>query len=216
MLDMPPLQHADFPGLRMGYYEAGPKSDPNPLVLLHGWPELAFSWRHQIKTLSEAGCRVIAPDQRGYGATPGPEAVKDYDLDRLTQDIASLLDHLQIEKAIVVGHDWGGIVGWGFPLRHPTRAAGIVGLNTPHLPRPPADPIAILRKRFGDSMYIVRFQDPAREPDRIFAENVDKLFDFMLRKPPPTRRRRSDQPGFSLARRCLRSGAGHAGAHRGR
>ena len=162
MLDMPPLRFADLPGLRMGYYEAGPQDDPTPLVLLHGWPELAFSWRHQIRALSAAGRRVIAPDQRGYGATPGPEAVEAYDLDHLTADIAHLLDHLKIDKAIIVGHDWGGIVGWGFPLRFPDRAAGIVGVNTPHLPRPPADPIAILRRRHGDGMYIVRFQELAR------------------------------------------------------
>jgi pimeloyl-ACP methyl ester carboxylesterase len=184
MLDMPPLRYADLPGLRMGYYEAGPADDPTPIVLLHGWPELAFSWRHQIKALSAAGCRVVAPDQRGFGATPGPEAVEAYDLDHLAGDIAHLLDHLKIGKAIIVGHDWGGAVAWGFPLRHPTRAAGIVGLNTPHPPRAPVDPISIFRKRFGDGMYMVRFQD-SREPDRIFAENVEKLFDFTLRKPPP-------------------------------
>lgn len=187
MLDMPPLRYADLPGLRMGYYDAGPQDDPAPLVLLHGWPELAFSWRHQIKAIADAGRRVIAPDQRGYGATPGPERVEDYDLDHLTGDVAHLLDHLKIDKAVVVGHDWGGFVAWGFPLRHPSRTAGVVGINTPHLPRPPIDPIALMRQRFGDSMYIVRFQDPAREPDRIFAENVEKLFDFMLRKPPPLR-----------------------------
>jgi pimeloyl-ACP methyl ester carboxylesterase len=187
MLDMPPLRHADLPGLRMGYYEAGPADDATPLVLLHGWPELAFSWRHQIKAFAAAGRRVIAPDMRGYGATPGPAAVEDYDLEHLTGDVAHLLDHLKIDKAIVVGHDWGGFVAWGFAMRHPARAAGVVGLNTPHLPRAPVDPIAIFRKRFGDSMYIVRFQDPAREPDRIFAENPEKLFDFMLRKPPPPR-----------------------------
>jgi pimeloyl-ACP methyl ester carboxylesterase len=186
MLDMPPLRFADLPGLRMGYYEAGPETDPTPLVLLHGWPELAFSWRHQIKAFAEAGRRVIAPDQRGYGATPGPEAVESYDLDHLTGDVAHLLDHLKIDKAIIVGHDWGGIVGWGFPLRHFDRVAGVVGVNTPHLARSPVDPIAIFRKRFGDGMYIVRFQTPG-EADRIFAENVEKLFDFMLRKPPPAR-----------------------------
>ena len=187
MLDMPPLRYADLPGLRMGYYEAGPAADPTPLVLLHGWPELAFSWRHQIKAFAAAGRRVIAPDQRGYGATPGPEPVEAYDLDHLAGDVAHLLDRLKIDKAIVVGHDWGGIVGWGFALRHRDRAAGAVGVNTPHLPRAPADPIAIFRQRFGDSMYIVRFQDPARAPDRIFADNVEKLFDFMLRKPPSSR-----------------------------
>ena len=183
MLDMPPLQFADLPGLRMGYYDAGPKDDPAPLVLLHGWPELAFSWRHQIKTFAQAGRRVIAPDQRGYGATPGPEAVEAYDLGHLTGDIAHLLDHLKIEKAVIVGHDWGGIVAWGFALRQRARTAGVVALNTPHYPRPPADPIAILRRRHGDSMYIVQFQD-SHGPDRVFAERVEATFDALMRKPP--------------------------------
>ena len=69
MIEMPPLQFAQTNGIRMGYYEAGPKTDTPPVILCHGWPEIAFSWRHQIKALSEAGIRVIAPDQRGYGAT---------------------------------------------------------------------------------------------------------------------------------------------------
>ena len=183
MLDMPPLQFADLPGLRMGYYDAGSRDDPMPMVLLHGWPELAFSWRHQIKAFADAGRRVIAPDQRGYGATPGPAEVEAYDLDHLTGDIAHLLDHLGIEKAVVVGHDWGGIVAWGFALRQRARASGVVSLNTAHFARPPADPIAILRRRHGDSMYIVQFQD-SDVPDRIFAEHVEATFDALMRKAP--------------------------------
>ena len=185
MIEMPPLQFADTNGIRMGYYAAGPVSDPLPMVLCHGWPELAFSWRHQIKALSEAGIRVIAPDQRGYGATRGPETVEDYDLDHLTADMVGLLDHLGIDKAIFVGHDWGGFVVWGMPLRHPARVAGVAALNTPHLPRPPIDPIELLRTRFGDDMYIVQFQDPARAPDRIFGSRVRETFDFFMRKPRP-------------------------------
>jgi pimeloyl-ACP methyl ester carboxylesterase len=73
MIEMPPLQFAEVNGIRMGYYEAGPASDAPPVVLCHGWPEMAFSWRHQIKALSAAGIRVIAPDQRGYGATSRPK-----------------------------------------------------------------------------------------------------------------------------------------------
>ncbi len=73
------------------------------------------------------------------------------------------------------------------PLRHPARVAGVVGVNTPHLPRAPADPIELFRKRFGDQMYIVQFQDPAREPDRIFGSKVEAAFDFFMRKPPPSR-----------------------------
>jgi pimeloyl-ACP methyl ester carboxylesterase len=185
MIEMPPLRFAQTNGIRMGYYEAGPATDAPPMVLCHGWPEMAFSWRHQIRALSEAGIRVIAPDQRGYGATDRPEKVELYDLDHLTADLVGLLDHLGIEKAIFVGHDWGGFVVWQMPLRHPTRVAGVVGLNTPHNDRAPVDPIAIYRKRFGDSMYIVQFQDPAREPDRIFAGNIANTFDFFMRKPVP-------------------------------
>jgi pimeloyl-ACP methyl ester carboxylesterase len=185
MIEMPPLQFAKTNGIRMGYYEAGPKTDTPPVVLCHGWPEIAFSWRHQIKALANAGIRVIAPDQRGYGATERPEPVEAYDMEHLTGDLVGLLDHLGIDKAIFVGHDWGGFVVWQMPLRHIDRVAGVVGVNTPHYPRLPADPIELFRKRFGDSMYIVQFQDPAREPDRIFASRVEQTFDFFMRQPLP-------------------------------
>src|ERR1700759_5127317 len=185
MIEMPPLQFAQVNGIRMGYYEAGPTTDTPPVVLCHGWPELAFSWRHQIKALSEAGIRVIAPDQRGYGATDRPERVEDYDMEHLTGDPIGLLDHLKIDKAIFVGHDWGGFVVWQMPLRHPSRVAGVVGVNTPHWDRAPVDPIELFKKRFGDSMYIVQFQDPAREPDRIFGSRVEQTFDAFMRKPLP-------------------------------
>ena len=180
---MPPLQFAEVNGIRMGYYEAGPRSDKPPVVLCHGWPEIAFSWRHQIKALSEAGIRVIAPDQRGYGATDQPEAVEDYDMEHLTGDLVGLLDHLKVEKAIFVGHDWGGYVVWQMPLRYLDRVAGVVGVNTPNWDRAPADPIELFRQRFGDKMYIVQFQDPGREPDRIFASRVEQTFDAFMRKP---------------------------------
>jgi pimeloyl-ACP methyl ester carboxylesterase len=183
MIEMPPLQFAQTNGIRMGYYEAGPKTDTPPVILCHGWPELAFSWRHQLKALSEAGIRVIAPDQRGYGATDRPEPVEAYDMEHLTGDLVGLLDHLEIDKAIFVGHDWGGFVIWQMPLRHPSRVAGVVGVNTPHWDRAPVDPIELFRKRFGDSMYIVQFQNPAREPDRIFGSRVEQTFDAFMRKP---------------------------------
>jgi len=183
MIEMPQLAFARTNGIRMGYYEAGPTTDKPPVVLCHGWPELAFSWRHQIKALSEAGIRVIAPDQRGYGATDRPEAVEDYDLEHLTGDLVGLLDHLTIDKAIFVGHDWGGFVVWQMPLRHPGRVAGVVGVNTPHWDRAPADPIELFRQRFGDQMYIVQFQDPGREPDKIFGRRVEQTFDLLMKAP---------------------------------
>jgi pimeloyl-ACP methyl ester carboxylesterase len=185
MIEMPPLQFAETNGIRMGFYEAGPKTDQPPLVLCHGWPEIAFSWRHQIKALGEAGIRVIAPDQRGYGATDRPEAVEAYDLEHLTGDLAGLLDHLKVDKAIFVGHDWGGFVVWQMALRHPDRVAGVAGINTPHHDRAPADPIELMRKRFGEHMYIVQFQNPSREADKIFDSRVEQTFDAFMRKPVP-------------------------------
>jgi len=185
MIEMPPLQFAQVNGIRMGFYEAGPESDHPPVILCHGWPEIAFSWRYQIKALAETGIRVVAPDQRGYGATDRPEPVEAYDLEHLTGDLVGLLDHLKIDKAIFVGHDWGGFVVWQMALRHRDRVAGVVGVNTPHHNRAPADPIELMRKRYGDQMYIVQFQDPAREVDKIFNSRVAQTFDAFMRQPLP-------------------------------
>src|SRR5205085_731866 len=86
-----------------------------------------------------------------------PEPVEDYDMEHLTGDLVGLLDHVKIDKAIFVGHDWGGFVVWQMPLRHLDRVAGVVGVNTPHYDRAPADPIELFRQRFGDKMYIDTF-----------------------------------------------------------
>lgn len=184
MTDMPPLQFAQINGIKMGFYEAGSTVANAPVVVLcHGWPELAYSWRHQIKALAEAGYRVIAPDQRGYGATDVPTQVEQYDLDHLTGDLAALLDHLHIPKAVFAGHDWGGFVVWAMAMRHPSRVAGVIGVNTPHLAHSPIDPIELFKKRFGASMYIVQFQDPSDAVTRIFDARPEQTFDFFMRRP---------------------------------
>jgi pimeloyl-ACP methyl ester carboxylesterase len=178
---MPRPNHVRIGDVDIGYYEAGPREGV-PIVLCHGFPELAFSWRHQIKALADAGRWVIAPDQRGYGLSSKPGAVADYDMEHLTGDLTGLLDHLGVEKAIFCGHDWGGIVVWQLPLMHPDRVAGVIGLNTPFLPRAPVDPIAIFRHRFGPDMYIVWFQNPG-EPEAVLGEDVSKTMRFFMRKP---------------------------------
>jgi pimeloyl-ACP methyl ester carboxylesterase len=180
---MPPVQSCETNGIRMAYYEAGPRAGV-PIVFCHGFPELAFSWRHQIAALAAAGRWVIAPDQRGYGLTSRPAAVEAYDLENLTADLVGLLDHLKVDKAIFAGHDWGGFVVWQMPLRHPDRVAGVIGLNTPFIPRSPADPIAIMRARLGDEMYIVHFQKPG-EDDAVLDGDVEKAMNFFLRRPAP-------------------------------
>jgi pimeloyl-ACP methyl ester carboxylesterase len=158
---MPPVQYAEVNGVRMAYYESGPRAGV-PVIFCHGFPELAFSWRHQLKAFAGAGRWAIAPDQRGYGLTDRPAAVEAYDIEQLTGDLVGLLDHLGVEKAIFCGHDWGGIVVWQMALRHPERVAGVIGVNTPFMPRSPVDPIAIMRQRMGEACTSSTSSVPAR------------------------------------------------------
>src|SRR5258705_691502 len=94
-------------GIRMSVTEQG---EGPAVVLCHGFPELAYSWRHQLPALAAAGFPVIAPDQRGYGRSSRPDAIEDYDIDHLTGDLVGLLDALGEERAVFVGHDWGSLV----------------------------------------------------------------------------------------------------------
>jgi pimeloyl-ACP methyl ester carboxylesterase len=167
-------------GIDMAVYEAGPKSG-TPIVLCHGFPELAYSWRHQLPALAAAGYRVLAPDQRGYGRTSRPEKITDYDITHLTGDLTGMLDAFGIDKAIFCGHDWGGLVTWMMPLLHPKRVAGNIGVNTPFMARAPIDPIMAMRAMFGEKMYIVYFQKPG-EADAVLAKDVGKAFRFFMRK----------------------------------
>lgn len=167
-------------GIDMAVYEMGPK-DGVPVVMCHGFPELAYSWRHQLPALAAAGYRAIAPDQRGYGLTSRPEKLEDYDMAHLTGDLVGMLDALGIDKAIFVGHDWGGLIVWQMPLLHPHRVAGVIGVNTPFLPRSPMDPIAAMRAVYGEDMYIVYFQTPGAA-DAALAQDVGKTFRFFMRK----------------------------------
>jgi pimeloyl-ACP methyl ester carboxylesterase len=147
-------------GVRLRITEAGDPDGP-VVVLAHGFPELAYSWRRQIPALAEAGYRVIAPDQRGYGGSSRPEAIEDYNIVALCGDIAGLLDGAGVERAVIVGHDWGSIVATTFPLLHPDRVAAVVAMSVPPIPRPPAPPTQIWRQVFGENFfYILYFQQP--------------------------------------------------------
>lgn len=180
MVSFPEPKIIETNGIEMAVYEAGPKNGL-PVILCHGFPELAYSWRHQLPALAAAGFRAIAPDQRGYGGTTRPTNVGNYDMAHLTADLAGLLVSLEIENAVFVGHDWGGIVVWMMPLLYPKRVKGVIGLNTPFIPRAPMDPIQLMRARFGEDMYIVYFQKPG-EADAILGKDVAKAFRFFMRK----------------------------------
>ena len=184
MLDMPTPKMVKTNGIDMAVYEAGPK-DGVPVVFCHGFPELAFSWRYQIKALADAGFHVLAPDQRGYGLTSRPDKIEDYDMKHLTGDLAGMLDAFGIDKAVFAGHDWGGMVVWQMAIYQPDRVSGVIGVNTPFLPRPPVDPIMAMRAMYGENMYIVFFQKPG-VADALLAKDTGKAFRFFMRKGGPT------------------------------
>ena len=102
-------------------------------------------------------------------------------MEHLTGDLVGLLDHLGVKKAIFCGHDWGGMVVWQMPLMHPGRVAGVIGLNTPFMPRSPFEPIAAMRMRFGPDMYIVWFQTPG-DADAVLGADVEKTMRFFMRR----------------------------------
>ncbi len=159
--------------IQLAVHELGDGGDRPPVLLCHGFPELAYSWRHQLPAIADAGFRAIAPDQRGYNRSSAPDAIEAYGLGQLCGDLADLLDVLDVEQAVFVGHDWGGFVAWAMPVLFPERCAGVIGICTPYTPFPGT---AFLRSMFGadEDMYMLWFQEPGvldRDPRKVF----DKL-----------------------------------------
>jgi len=145
-------------GIRMHLVEAG---SGFPVVMCHGFPELWYSWRHQIRALADAGFRAIAPDQRGYGDTDAPAAIEAYTQRQLVGDIAGMLDALAIAKCVIIGHDWGGAVAWNAAMIAPDRIDRVIGVNTPFFPRGPMKPTDLMKALAqGNFHYILYFQNP--------------------------------------------------------
>ena len=146
-------------GLELHLAEAGPADGPT-VLLLHGFPECWYSWRHQLTALGAQGFHVVAPDQRGYARSGAPEAVEDYTLLHLVGDALGVLDAVGAEQAVVVGHDWGAPVAWHTALLRPDRVQGVVALSVPLLPRSAGPPTAAMAHRFGADYYQLYFQRP--------------------------------------------------------
>jgi len=125
------FSHKRINGIRLHVAEAGPPDGPL-VVLLHGFPEFWFGWRHQIGPLVEAGFHVVVPDQCGYGHSDKPEGLAAYELDRLAADVLSLAAEYGRERFRVVGHDWGASVGWWLATAHAERIERLVAMNAPH------------------------------------------------------------------------------------
>lgn len=156
---MAEVTHEQVPtnGIELHVAAAGPADGP-PVVLCHGFPELWYSWRHQLGALADAGYRAYAPDQRGYGGSTPPAEVAAYGSDNLTADLGGLLDHYGYDQATFVGHDWGAMVVWEMGRLHPDRVSSLCNMSVPYS-NAPAPPTQIFEAIFeGKFFYMLYFQ----------------------------------------------------------
>jgi pimeloyl-ACP methyl ester carboxylesterase len=151
-----------------------------PVLLLHGFPELAYSWRHQFEPLAKAGFQVVAPDQRGFGDSSRPERVEDYDIERLASDAAAILDAVG-GPAVVIGHDWGAPVAWHTALRYPDKVRAVGSLSVPHARRGSSPPLEAMRAAAGPEFihYIDYFQTPGLAEAEFESDVRSSLLGFL-------------------------------------
>ncbi|MFI0739893.1 alpha/beta fold hydrolase [Streptomyces sp. NPDC021100] len=169
-------RYVEVNGVRLHIAEQG----EGPLVLLlHGFPECWYSWRHQFGPLAAAGYRVVAPDQRGYARSDQPERIDAYTMLHLTGDVVGLIHALGERQAVVVGHDWGAPVAWSTALLRPDVVRGVAGLSVPPTPRGTLRPLSEMRAKLGDDFYQVHFQEPG-VADAEYAADIAGTFRGLL------------------------------------
>ncbi|WP_250004982.1 alpha/beta fold hydrolase [Actinoplanes sp. M2I2] len=150
-------RHVEVDGLRFRLAEAG----SGPLVLLlHGFPQTSYAWRHQLVALARAGFHAVAPDQRGYPGSAAPSSVLDYSIHHLASDAVGIINALGAKNAVLVGHDWGVAVAQAVALNRPDLVRGLAALSVPLEPRGDGPPMAELRAAFGDNFYQLYFLKP--------------------------------------------------------
>ncbi|MED0773674.1 alpha/beta hydrolase [Bacillus siamensis] len=164
-------------GVTLHTASAGPKDGPLA-VLLHGFPEFWYGWKSQIKPLADAGYHVVVPDQRGYNLSDKPEGIENYTIDKLRDDISGLITHFTDDKAVVIGHDWGGAVAWHLASTRPQYVEKLITVNIPHP--------AVMRKvtpfyppQWKKSSYIAFFQLPEK-PERRLSEDDYRVLDHAI------------------------------------
>lgn len=172
-------------GVELEVFEAGREHRGRPIVLCHGWPEHAFSWRHQMSALADAGYHVIVPNQRGYGNSSQPSDVTDYDVEHLTGDLVGLLDHFGYDDAIFVGHDWGAMVVWWLTLLHPERVDRLVALSMSYMDRGEQPWVEAMAEMLGEDFYFVDFNRRPGVADAVLEANTARFLRNLYRKNVP-------------------------------
>jgi len=177
-MDFPQAQMIEVNGIELEVFTAG---SGKPLVLCHGWPEHAYSWRHQIQPLVNAGYHVIVPNQRGYGKSTKPSEIVDYDINKMTSDLAALLDHFGYKDACFIGHDWGAIIVWNMAMIHRERVSHVINLSVPFMERGQTEWVSFWEKKLGPDFYMVHFNRQYGVADEVFANNAKQFLNNVYR-----------------------------------
>ncbi|WP_285597897.1 alpha/beta hydrolase [Kineosporia sp. NBRC 101731] len=180
-------------GVELEVFEAGRPG--KPIVLCHGWPEHAFSWRHQIHALAAAGYHVIVPNQRGYGNSSRPSEMTDYDIENLSGDLVALLDHYEYPDATFIGHDWGAMVVWGLTLLHPHRVNTVINLSLPYQERGEKPWIEFMEEILGADFYFVHFNRQPGVADALLDAKTFRFLRNLYRKNVPLA---APEPGMAM------------------
>jgi pimeloyl-ACP methyl ester carboxylesterase len=175
--DFPPARRIPTNGIHLAVHELG---EGPAVFLLHGFPELAYSWRHQIGPIADAGFRVIAPEQRGFGESDAPADPLTYSVRNLVADLVGLLDALELEQAIFVGHDWGSMPAWYAGAYAPERVAGAASLCTPYFTPGEVDLIEAYNELRGPKHYMATFQEPG-VGEAMLERDVEATFRALIR-----------------------------------
>ncbi len=151
------LQFVVSNGIRL---RAAVEGDGPLVMMIHGWPELWYSWRHQIAPVAKAGFRVVVPDLRGYGGSDKPSAVEAYDMSTMMKDIVGIIDSFGEDKAILIGHDWGAPIVWNTAALYPDKVSAVAGLSVPYSKRGKVSTISLWEELYADKFfYQLYFQD---------------------------------------------------------
>jgi epoxide hydrolase A/B len=154
----PEFEHITTNGVRL---RCVVKGDGPLAIMVHGWPESWYSWRHQIEPVRDAGYRVVVPEVRGYGESDAPAAIEAYDMENMIADILGLVDHFGEKQAVLIGHDWGAPIVWNTTALHPERVRAVAALSVPYSPRGNISSTALWRQLYSDRFfYQLYFQEP--------------------------------------------------------
>jgi len=175
--ELPPARRVETNGITLAVHEAG---EGPAVLLLHGFPELPYSWRHQVAPIADAGFRVLIPAQRGYGDTDAPEDAQSYSVKNLVADLTGMLDALGIEQAVWVGHDWGGMPAWYSAVYAPDRVAGAGSLCTPYFTPGEVDLVEAYDELRGPNHYMATFQEPG-VGEAMLERDVEATFRALIR-----------------------------------